>query len=249
MKAMLALLLPLALSGCMLELLTTTAIQGELAAKDAQASAQALRYAKDSTAKTEAQYAIRAYQAEKGSYPPTLAALVPGYLPSLPMHSDGSPFGYDPATGTLLDSPQTVPQGIPFTPEDRSNLKALEDAVFAYWQATSDYPAAIRDLAPNYIATIPMLSSGGAFIYDAQTGAVYHPNDLAAPAAGAAPVGAGGGAGSLGEATTGIAIQNQLGNMNNSGVSNAGGAARRGISGASDVHNRQQQQALDALDQ
>ncbi len=250
MKPMLlALLLPLALSGCMLELLTTTAIQGELAAKDAQAATQALRYAKESTAKREAEYAIRTYQAEKGSYPPSLAALVPGYLPGIPMHADGTPFGYDPATGKLLDSDAPAPVQIPFTPEDGSNLKRIEDAIYSYWQTTGNYPRSLDDLDPMYIEQVPTLSTGGAFVYDAQTGAVYHPNDLRGPIAGTSSVSAGGGSAALGEATAGIAIQNDLRNMNTSGVSNAGGAARRGVSGVNDAYNQQQQRALNELDQ
>ncbi len=252
MKPMLALLLPLALSGCMMELLTTTAIQGELAAKNAQASAQALRYAKESTAKRDAEYAIRMYQAEKGTYPASLAALVPAYLPGVPMHADGSPFGYDPATGTLLDSAAPAQAQIPFTPEDGQNLKRIEDAIYAYWQSTGDYPKSLDDLDPVYIEQVPALSAGGPFIYDALSGAVYHPNDLQRSSPLPAParsVGAGSGAGGLGEATASIGIQNQLRDMNTSGVSNAGGAARRGVRGANDAYSNQQQRALDEIDQ
>jgi len=251
MKPLLALLLPFALAGCLAEVLTTTAIQGELAARDAQAAASAMRYAKESKAKTEAEYAIRAYQADTGSYPPSLAALVPGYLPGVPTHADGTPFGYDPATGRLMDGAATAQ--VPFTQEDGRNLKRIEDAIFAYWQATGDYPRALNDLAPVYMDAVPMLSAGGAFIYDPQTGAVYHPSDFQKPGGVAASSrtssGGGGGAGPLGEATAGIGIQNQLRNMNTSGVSNAGGAARRGVGAANDAHNQAQQRALDEIDQ
>lgn len=246
MRRLSALLLPLLLSGCMLELLTTTAIQGELAAKDAQASVQALNYAKESTAKNEAEYAIRTYQAEKGVYPPSLAALVPSYLPALPVHSDGSPFGYDPSTGKLLDRP-AAPKAI--TPDDERHLKELEDAVYAYWQATGDYPPSLDALVPTYLSQVPQTSGGGSFVYDIQSGSISHPSELRQPAAAPVATGAGAGAGPLGEATAGIAIQNQLRNMNTSGTSNAGTAARRGIGAATDTHNAQQQRALDELDQ
>jgi hypothetical protein len=246
MKIMIALLLPVALSGCMLELLTTTAIQGELAARDAQAGVQALNYAKESKAKTEAEYAIRAYQAEKGSYPLSLAALVPDYLPGVPTHADGSPFGYDAATGTLLDSAAT-PQRIP-NEEDRRNLKRIEDAIYAYWQATANYPQTLVELQPLYIDKVPALSSGGSFIYDAQTGAVHSPGDFHAPVFSGARVAAGG-AGPLGEATSGIAIQNQLRDMNTSGAQAAHGAAGRGLQGVDRAYQQQQQRALDNINQ
>jgi hypothetical protein len=246
MKRLCVLLLPFLMSGCMLELLTTTAIEGELAAKDAQASVQALNYAKESTAKTNAEYAIRTYQAEKGTYPPSLSALVPGYLPSLPVHSDGSPFGYDPATGKLLDHP-APPSAI--TPDDERHLKELEDAIYAYWQATGDYPPTLESLVPTYLTSVPQTNGGGSFVYNIQTGAVNHPSEVSRPGGAPAAVSAGGGAGPLGETTASIGIQNQLRNMNTSGASNAGSAGRRSIGAINDAHNRQQQQALDDLDQ
>lgn len=249
MKIMIALLLPVALSGCMLELLTTTAIQGELAAQNASSATRALNSVKEGKARTEAESAIRAYQAETGSYPPSLAALVPEYLPAMPKHPDGTPFGYDAASGTLLESPAASPQTVPFTAEDGRNLKRIEDAIFAYWQATSNYPISLEGLQPSYLSKVPTLSSGGAFIYDAQTGAVYHPNDLQGPAAVRRSRGGGGGAGPLGEVTTGIAIQGELQNMNNSSAQSARGAARRGVPGVDDTYNQQQQRALDDIDQ
>lgn len=248
MKRMLLLALPLALSGCMVELLTTTAIQGELAKENAQAGMQALDYAKETRARTEAEQAIRAYYAEKGVYPPSLAALVPSYLPGVPTHADGSPFGYDPASGALLElPPPAAPQ---ITQDDRNSLAALDKAVYAYWESTGRYPPSLEALAPRYIQQVPLTSTGEAFIYDAQIGAIYHPRQT--PAAGV-PVAqgraGGGGAGALGEATTGIGIQNQLQNMNTSGVSHSGSSARRTIGGVNNQYNQQQQRALDEINQ
>jgi hypothetical protein len=244
MRYVLALILPFAMSGCMLELLTTTAIQGELAARDAKAGAQALNYAKESQSKMQAQSAIRAYQAETGKYPASLSILVPEWMPSLPVHPDGSPYGYDPSTGALLDSPSAQP--VPLTDDDRRNIGKIEDAIYAYWQATQDYPRSLADLQPLYIDRVPMASSGASFGYDPQTGAVGAPGAAQAPPAPRAPVG---GAGPLGEVSTGIAIQNQLSNMNSSGTQATGGYARRGLQGIGNAHDLQQQRALNQIDQ
>lgn len=240
------------LTGCIAEVLTTTAIQGELAARDAQASAQALNYAKESRTKIEAEQAIRAYQAETGAYPPTLTALVPNYLANVPLHPNGQPYGYDAATGRLLDQPIQAPRAPSFTQTDQRNLELIGDAIYGYWEATGVYPRSLDDLDPIYIERVPRLESGAAFEYDAQTGAVFPPENLPA-APGPAPVHApravgGGGAGPLGEVTTGIAIQNQLGNMNTSGASGAGSAARGNLNSLSDSHNARQNRALDQLD-
>lgn len=248
MNRMLLLALPLALSGCMVELLTTTAIQGELASQNAQAGMQALDHAKETRARTEAEQAIRAYYAEKGVYPPSLLALVPAYLPRVPVHADGSAFGYDPATGALLEMPP--PAAPQVSQADRDALAALDKAVYAYWEATGLYPPSLQALAPTYIQRVPMTSAGEAFVYDPQIGAIYHPRQ--APAAGV-PVAqnrsGGGGAGALGEATTSIAIQSQLQNMNTSGASHGGSSARRTIGGVNSQYNQQQQRALDEINQ
>ena len=247
MTRMLLLALPLALSGCMVELLTTTAIQGELASQNAQAGMQALDHAKEMRARTEAEQAIRAYQAEKGSYPTSLAALVPGYLPGVPTHSDGSPFGYDPATGVLLDTPPAASAQI--TQADRNSLAALDAAIYAYWESTGRYPPSLQALAPTYIQSVPTTSAGEAFLYDVQTGAIYHPQQPGSAPVPAVRGGGSGGAGALGETTAAIGIQGQLQNMNTSGVSNAGGAGRRNVQNVNNQYNQQQQRALDEIDQ
>jgi hypothetical protein len=243
--------IPLALSGCFAEVLTTTAIEGELAARDAQASAQALSYAKESRAKIEAEQAIRAYQAETGSYPPSLVALVPSYLASVPVHADGRPYGYDPVTGQLLDGVSPAPPAARFTQVDQQNLEAIGQAIFDYWEATGLYPKTLDDLDPYYIARVPTTESGQPFDYDAQTGSVYPPANLQRPPVANAPVARGGGAGAgpLGETMTGIAIQNQLNNMNTSGASGTGSAARGHVRGIEDGYNARQNRALNQLDQ
>jgi len=246
MRPFILLVLPLALTGCLVEVLTTTAIQGELAKQNAQAGMQAMDHAKEMRARTEAEQAIRAYQAEHGTFPPSLAALVPNYLPGAPTHADGSPFGYDSATGVLLDAPPVTPQ---ITQSDRAALAALDKAVYAYWESTGLYPPSLAALAPSYLTTVPVTSAGEAFVYDAQTGAIYHPTQAGGAGVPVARGSGGGGAGALGEATASVGIQSQLQNLNTSGVANAGGSARRGARGLNGQYNQQQQQALDEIDQ
>ncbi len=245
--------MPLALTGCIAEVLTTTAIQGELAARDAQASAQALHYAQDSRAKIEAEQAIKAYQAEKGVYPPSLTALVPGYLANVPLHSNGQPYGYDPATGRLLDQPVPAPPSSAITATDRRNLEAIGEAIYRYWESTGRYPQTLDDLDPVYMGTVPTMESGALFEYDPVSGAVYFPENAISSTSAPAPAarnhaGGGAGAGPLGEVMTGIAIQNDLSNLNTSGASGAGSTARGAVGGVTDNYNAQQNRALDQLD-
>jgi hypothetical protein len=248
----LLLLIPIVCPGCLVEVLTTTAIQGELAARNAQSGAAALNHAKESRARIEAEQAIRAYQAEKGTYPPSLNALIPNYLASVPLHPDGRPYGYDPATGKLLEEPVRAPSVAGYTATDQRNLEAIGDAIYRYWESTRQYPRTLADLAPTYMSRVPTLESGAAFEYDAVSGAVYPPATVQrAPAAGVpvARAGGGAGAGTVGEVLSGIAISNELSNMNTSGTAAASGRARGNVSSIQNTHNAQQNRALDQIDQ
>ncbi len=255
MRSLLSLaLVSMLASGCLMEVLTTTAIQGELAARDAQAGAQALNYAKDSRAKIEAEQAIKAYQAEKGVYPPSLNALIPNYLASVPLHPDGRPFGYDPASGRLLEDPLPAPRAGGFTATDQRNLEAIGDAIYRYWESTGLYPSSLADLEPAYMTRVPTLESGALFEYDASTGAVFPPAGAQQAPAAPAPVArnrgaGGGGVGPMGEVMTGISVQNELSNMNTGGTSAAGTRARGSISGIQDSYNEKQNRAINQLDQ
>ncbi len=250
MKTLLLIALMLPLSGCLMEVLTVTAIQGELAAQDAQSATRALNYAKESVANTELQHAISAYAAENGYYPASLEALVPDYLYSVPATLNGRPYAYDPSTGRLTD-PAVAPAQVPFTTADRQNLQKVKDAIYLYWESTGYYPQALDDLDPLYMENVPKLTSGGVFVYDPQTGSVYHPAELpgrmtpgagnAQMSRGAAPVG---GAGPMGELTTGIAAQNELNSMNRSGASNLRNVDQRSVNNIAGQQNQQQMKAL-----
>lgn len=258
MRIFLLSLVLLGLNGCILELLTTTAIEGKMQAQSASTAAKALEYAKESTGQTSAQRAIDLYKADKGENPPSLEALVPDYIDKVPAHEDGSPYGYDPATGTLLDAPVAVaatPAPAGPTASDWQTLTDLNAAIRRYATDTGTYPATLYSLVPGYLPAVPKAAGGQDFTYDPQYGAAYLPQSSAMagstppPAATAVPRGRGavGGGGPMGEAMTGIGISNQLDSMNNSATSSAGSRAGGTLQRSQDEHNQQQEKALNDL--
>ena len=259
----------LLLSGCGVELLTTTAIQSELQAEQLKAMKGQIAHAGDTTAKINIQRAIDTYQAENGRYPASLEELVPDYLASLPSRPDGSPYGYDPATGKVLDRALPTMAQRP-TQNDMGKINQIRTAIDQYGRATGYYPPSLDALAPTYLAVVPKTDSGEDFYFNPQDGTLLHPAQLAHRAGygagsgqrlGRAPGqgrgqgrgagrgrGAGaGGAGPMGEVTTGIGMQQQLNSMGQSATSSAGSYARRGVRGATQQHDKKQQQAMDEL--
>lgn len=104
-KSTAGIIIGLVLAGCGVEMAATTATVGALEAQSAQAAKASGDIAKNTTAKTMIQRAVNIYLAEKGAYPSALKDLVPDYLPTLPKRADGTPFGYNAATGKVLDAP------------------------------------------------------------------------------------------------------------------------------------------------
>lgn len=241
----------LVLAGCgMAEVLTVTAIQGELHAQDAKAAMGAMHKAGDQMARTNIENAIRTYRAETGANPPTLEALVPNWLPSLPRQSDGTPFYYDPRTGTVSSGPPAALYS-PITEADRQNMEMLRQAVNRYGQATRFYPTALSDLvAYGYLPSLPKTSSGKDFLYNPQTGAVSHPDEafLPSPAFQGARAPGQGAGGAMGEVMTGIGIQNQLNSMGHSGTDAAGNRARASARDIAGQHTQRQADVLRQLD-
>lgn len=264
-----AVLLPLMLSGCLADVLVSTAIQGELQAKQAQTAVRALNYAKETRSEIEVNQAIQTYAAEKGKLPASLQELVPDYLPSAPVKPDGTPYGYDPATGKLLDAPVVSPAA-PSAPIETNEQKMaqINAAITKYGMATGYYPPNLEALVPTYLPAMPLTARGAKFIYDPQTGKLYDPTgtvaDVPAPSGGGGPLaqnppqqavgapqnrlhGVGGGSPVLGETMTGIGISNQLDDMSTAGSSAAGSAARAGARGIAAGHDAAQQKAMDDL--
>ncbi|NLN92044.1 MAG: hypothetical protein GX130_01875 [Candidatus Hydrogenedens sp.] len=239
----------LLLFGCGAEILTVTAIQGELAAKNAKAATGQLNYVKNKMGSVGFDQAVQAYRAEHGVNPPSLDALVPKYLAEVPRQSDGSLYGYDPATGTLSSSAV----GAPSSGQDQQMLRAIQNAITRYGTATGYYPPTLDDLYPTYLTQLPRTSTGQQFVYNNQNGYLALPGQTAAPAA-PAPSSRGrggggglGGAGPLGEVMTGVGIQQELGRMSTGGSSAAGSRARSGAQGFSDQHTNKQNQVMDQL--
>ena len=151
----------------------------------------------------------------------------------------------------MAENPAAAPARVPFTASDRQNLQKVKDAIYLFWESTGYYPRSLDDLDPLYMERVPKLSSGGVFVYDPQTGSVYHPAERAVPRTpgpvnaqatrGGAPVG---GAGPMGEVMTGIAVQNELNSMNQSGTSNLRNVGQRNINNIAGQHNQQQKKAL-----
>jgi len=267
------------LSGCGVELLTTTAVQSELQAEQLKAVKGQLSHAGDTTAKINIQRAIDTYQAEKGHYPEALGELVPAYLPSLPSRPDGAPYGYDPWTGKVLDRAVPAMARRP-THNDMLTINRIRTAIDQYGRATGYYPPSLYALAPTYLAVVPKTDSGEDFYFNPQDGTLLHPAQLAHGAGygpgsgqrlGRGPgqgLGRGtgqgrgpgrgqgrgpgrgrgaGGVGPMGEVMTGVGMQQQLNSMGQSATSSAGGYARRGVRGATQQHDKKQQQAMDEL--
>jgi hypothetical protein len=237
-----------AMTGCGVELLATTAITSELNAQSAQSSARALQYAKETVGNISLEQAIQTYQAETGNYPATLQALVPSHIAAVPTQPNGQPYGYDPTTGRLLTgAAAAAPKGP--TTADRQRANQVANAIFQYGQATGYYPNTLYDLVPYYLAAYPRTDGGQDFLYNNQTGELFHPAQFARNQGQPNQRrGAGGaGAGPLGEVMTGVAMQNDLNNMSNAGSSAAGGYGRSNVGNVQADHTARQNQVMDDL--
>ncbi len=244
----LALLAVTLVSGCGTELVATTAIQGDLQAQQVQAMKGQVQNAAEQTGRINIEHAIQTYKGEKGTNPATLEELVPDFLPVLPKHADGTPYGYDPVTGTLTSGPAGA-----VTPQDLQTMQAIRDAINRYGTAVGYYPGTLDALYPTYLSKLPRTSAGEQFLYNNQNGMVTHPRQgasaaSAAPGAAAAtPVGGTGGTGPMGEVMTGVGVQQQLNGMNNSGASSAQGYMGRSLQQSTGGQNDRQNKAMDQL--
>ena len=239
------------LPGCILELLTTTAIQGELQAQNAAAATQQLDRARRMADEMKIRQAIDVYRAENRTNPPSLEALVPDYLDAVPVGPTGEPiYVYDAATGWFgLPSERQArsPGAGPMTAQDETNLKAIEGALYDYHAWYGTYPARLSDLAPRYIDGIPNTASGYPFTYFADTGEVYHPSELEAPSSAPAPRTRSsmpiGGPSPVAEQMEAIGIMNDL----NAGVNPSAGRGRQQAEDIGSEQNERYESLLDDL--
>ncbi|MFM1920830.1 MAG: hypothetical protein RLZZ303_2464 [Candidatus Hydrogenedentota bacterium] len=237
-------LMALSLTGCMAEVLTATAVQGQLQAQQLKGMKRQIEHAQGFSAETELRQAIQAYQGERGVNPPSLEALVPEYLARIPAKPDGSLYGYDPASGRLLDQPLPATPAAP-SAEDWRKLDQLRAAIQQYGADTTWYPATLADLVPKYLPEYPRASDGREFLYDNQTGQVYAPGVAPAPVP-VHPAPAGGGSVAH-EAVGAIGMQQQLNNMNQGGTSAAGNRGRDAAHGVGAEHSDRQMKAIQDL--
>jgi len=241
-----------ALTGCGVELLATTAIQSTAQAEQLKAMKRQISHASDTTAQVNLQRGVSMYYVEKGKYPATLDELAPNYLPSVPTRPDGSPYGYDPETGKVSDNGALAAPVGP-TPGDYQKLDQILAAIDKYGRTTGYYPPTLQALVPTYLTAVPKTDAGQDFYYDVTTGTLLHPlqaNPATGKPAGAAPGATGqggGGAGPMGEAMTGIGIQNQLNSMGQSGANSAGSYSREKLGDTSSDYGKRQEQAMDNL--
>ncbi len=268
-------------SGCGLELLMGAAIQGQ-AQKEAMSGAkQTIDYAQDASSRISIEQAITAYYAETGEYPHSLEALTPEWLPRIPEKADGTSFGYDPATGKLLDGPvasevangTAEPPGlldrVPLEESNQERLIRIHEAITHYTQEQRRYPPSLQALVPDYLSAPIKTRDGQDFAYDPTTGIVSVPPPLPEPLGSRTPTadlseGYGqhtqpqaqpqrrapaAGGGPMGEALTGIGIQQEL--QRSMGGGGAAGTARQRMRGQTDQaieqRNRQQEEALREL--
>ena len=250
-------LIPLLSTGCMLDMLMSTAVQSELQAEQLGTLTRQLDNAKQTKSDIEINHAIQAYSAEHGAYPASLQDLVPDYFAQVPTQPDGTPYGYNPATGqVILDGPAAQ---LPSSQPQLSNadkMTQIRNAIYQYGMATGYYPTSLDQLAPTYLPQVPKANNGLSFIYDPQTGALYEPQGATPtqqmPVGGNTQRSAGrqpavGGGGLMGETMTGIGIQNELNNMSSAGSSAAGSRARGGARDVGQQQTQRQEQAMDNL--
>ena len=235
----------LAFSGCGVELLTTTAIQGELQAQQMKALKGQVEHAAGTSGQVNLQRAIDTYRAETGVNPPSLEALVPNYIAQIPVQAGGAPYGYDPSTGRLLTG-----AGAASAASEQQTLQEIRAAINRYGTATGYYPPTLDALVPNYLPAPPRTSSGQPFLYNNQNGYVDVPPVAAGSAAPrGAPAGRGMpvGGGPMGEVMTGIGMQQQLGSQSHAGSASAGTRMREQTGVATGDHNARQNQIMNDL--
>lgn len=253
MRTVILAVLVLTGAGCGVELLATTAIHAELQAENMKALQKHGQHAADMSARINLERAVKTYQAEQGRWPASFEELVPTYLPSIPVKPDGAPYGYNPATGDILDAPMGLPVTITEpTLGDIAKMETIREAINSYGTRVGFYPPSLAALVPSYLNELPKTDKGEDFLYRCEDGALTHPADLRPPSKDrpvrtAPPAPIAGGAGPLGETVTGIGVQQQLNGMSHAGASSAGGYAREKTGGITGGHNAQQEQAMDNL--
>ena len=252
-----AALLPLLATGCLVDMLASTAIQGELQKEQLGVLTRQLEAAKEFKSDTEVNQAVQAYTAEHGAYPASLEALVPDYFTAVPTQADGTPYSYDPATGKIGAAQPMLAAPAASGASNSERIAQIRGAINKYGTAVGYYPPSLQALVPQYLPSVPKAVNGQDFIYYPENGALLEPQGASPtqpmPAGGYAqtpamrrPAG-GAGVGPMGEAMTGIGIQSELNSMSNAGSSAAGSRMRGDARGIGQDQTQRQEQAMDNL--
>ncbi|MGC8737971.1 MAG: hypothetical protein ACP5UA_04895 [Candidatus Hydrogenedens sp.] len=231
---------PLILSSCGVELLTTTAIQGELQAQQLKSMQRQVQGIADQTGKINLERAIQTFRAENGRYPTSLNELVPQYLPSLPSPSGNSAYSFDPITGQIITVPSSIPS------EDIRKMEQVKYAIAQYAQATGYYPATLDSLYPSYLSFLPRTNDGQFFVYNAQTGSVSHPLLAGAQTSQTTTPGAPAGSYPMNSVTGGMVVQQQLNGMTNSSGA-VGSYSRQSVQHIQNDYSNKQNKVMDDL--
>ncbi len=89
---------------------------------------------------------------------------------------------------------------------DAQNLKRIQEAVQDFTYDAGYFPSSLSALVPDYLDAVPITNDGKAFTYDARTSAVSMP--VKATANAREPTGSG--LSPVGDAFTGLSVQNEL---------------------------------------
>lgn len=230
------------LLGCGVELLATSAVEAELQAKNAQAATRQLNLARGRADTIAFSQAVQAYRAENGANPPSLDSLVPKYLAAIPRQADGTPYAYNPATGTLSAPPAAA--GI--SAADQQMIESIKSAIQRYGSAIGYYPPTLDALYPDYLSQRPRTSTGGQFIYNNQNGDVRLPGGGAVlPIVTQEP--SPGELSPVGQALTGGGMQQSLGNGSTAGATAARSHIKSGVQDISQQSTDRQNRVMDQL--
>ena len=171
MKLGIAAALTLCLSGCLVDMLMTTAITADMAAQQASSATNNLNQVQLESDQIRLQEALDYYYFEKESYPRDLYTLVPEFIEAIPTRPDGEAFGYNPISGQIYmnaNGPST---------EDYFKMEEIKVAINNFGNATGYYPEKLDDLYPNFMVTLPRTSTGEEFNYENSNGRLTHPRE------------------------------------------------------------------------
>lgn len=159
------------LSGCLVEMLMSSAVTADMAAQNAGEMTGAMSSAQVDTDMVRLQEAVDAYAAEKGAFPSDLSALVPAHIEAVPLRPDGKPYGYNPLEGEVYKSGEGP------APADYVLMEKIDAAIVSFGTATGYYPPTLDALYPTYLPLPPRTASGKPFGYDNKNGEVTHPDE------------------------------------------------------------------------